>query len=260
MSATREKVLILCRATPEESRQYTRTVCVAGITDSGEFRRIYPVPFRQFVPAGGIPFHKKQWIEADLSTLEGGHDHRKESRNIDLRTVTTAPKIEDPDVRAVILPLLSPSVAALSEADASLGIIKPDIVGYDIDIRSTDLTTNQLTLDPGDHGNRVGLVKLGQISRYSFNCPVRTGCSCTKQPHHIICLDWEVNELFRHIIEGGTTAPAQVGYKMRQKFLDWMREKRDTFFMLGTHNVYATWMIVSVIHLRPEAVTLSPTP
>ena len=68
----------------------------------------------------------------------------------------------------------------------------------------------------------------------------------------MICLDWEINELYRHIIEQGTTAPLQIEYKMKQKLLDGMVQTRDTYFMLGTHHVHKTWMVVSIIHLRPE--------
>ena len=248
----RERLLILCRATPEESKRYTRTVCVAGLTDHGELRRIYPVPFRQFVPAGGIPFRKKQWIEADLGPPESKQDRRRESRRINLRTVSAGPRVEDSEVRLAITPHLAQNIASLEANGATLGILKPDIVHYDVTITSTDLTTGQMTLDPGDTGTRVGLAKLGQESHYQFNCPKRTGCVCEKHPHDMICLDWEVNELYRNIIKSGTTAPAQIEYKMRQRLFYWMRNDRETYFMLGTHHLWRSWMVVSIIHLRPE--------
>jgi len=42
----KERLLLLCMTYPTESRKYGSSVCMAGITDEGEFRRIYPVPIR----------------------------------------------------------------------------------------------------------------------------------------------------------------------------------------------------------------------
>lgn len=42
----REKILILVKTCPEPSRGYIETTCVAGITEAGEMRRIFPAPFR----------------------------------------------------------------------------------------------------------------------------------------------------------------------------------------------------------------------
>jgi len=61
-------------------------------------------------------------------------------------------------------------------------------------------------------------------------------------------LDWEVNELFRNVRKN-TKGEAAIGQKMRKRFFDWMKT-RDLFFMMGTHHVFKTWMIVSVLYLR----------
>lgn len=78
---TLENILVLCRAVPEESRTHINTVCVAGVTDKGELRRLYPIPFKPFEKDAGIPFHKRDWIEVETSKPE--RDNRSESRRID---------------------------------------------------------------------------------------------------------------------------------------------------------------------------------
>lgn len=40
----REKILILVKTCPEPSMGYIETPCVAGITETGEMRGIFPVP------------------------------------------------------------------------------------------------------------------------------------------------------------------------------------------------------------------------
>ena len=43
-----ERLLVLAKAIPEISSKYEHLVCVAGITDSGEWMRIYPIPWKVF--------------------------------------------------------------------------------------------------------------------------------------------------------------------------------------------------------------------
>lgn len=45
MKQETEKIVVLVRATPEESRKHGYLVCVAGINEKGEFRRVYPFEF-----------------------------------------------------------------------------------------------------------------------------------------------------------------------------------------------------------------------
>ncbi|WP_245961234.1 hypothetical protein [Neopusillimonas maritima] len=40
-----ERILILAKTYPSPSAQYVETSCVAGISQDGSMRRLYPVPF-----------------------------------------------------------------------------------------------------------------------------------------------------------------------------------------------------------------------
>lgn len=77
----KEKLLVLAKAAPEASKKYEELVCVAGITNKGEWRRIYPIPWEIFWRNKNTKFKKKQWIEYELVSNEPS-DHRKESRKI----------------------------------------------------------------------------------------------------------------------------------------------------------------------------------
>jgi hypothetical protein len=82
----RTKVLITVKAYPSSSRKYNETVCTAGITESGNWIRIYPIPFRQL--DYNNQFKKYEWIELDL--IRNDSDFRPESyrpRNIDLSDI-----------------------------------------------------------------------------------------------------------------------------------------------------------------------------
>lgn len=70
------KVLITVKTYPIPSAKYDELVCTAGVTESGDFVRLYPVNFRD------LPFSqqykKYQWIEV-MAEKHRGRDVRKES-------------------------------------------------------------------------------------------------------------------------------------------------------------------------------------
>ena len=77
---------MLAKACPEISQKYESLICVAGITDKGEWRRIYPIPWKTFWGTSPKYFSKKQWIEYELVS-EKPSDHRPESRKIKPNTI-----------------------------------------------------------------------------------------------------------------------------------------------------------------------------
>lgn len=80
-----EKILITAKTYPTLSRKYAELVCTAGVTENGEWRRLYPVRFRQLYKEQ--KYKKYQWVEADLEKSEA--DIRPESYKIILNTMTT---------------------------------------------------------------------------------------------------------------------------------------------------------------------------
>jgi hypothetical protein len=249
-SAETEKILILCRAIPEESKKYFQTVCVAGVNDKWQLRRLYPVSFKPFVAGGGIPFHKKEWVSVNVSPSDDKRDKRVESRKIDISSVRVLKKADDNEVRSMVKPFLSVNIGSI-EASESLGFIRPKIIDYELKIISTEVTDEQtLITEEGDIGPR-NMTKLKQESIYRFVCQDRSGCTCLNQPHRMEIHDWEVNELYRNVVTRDKD-PGIIAAKMRQKWFDWMKNERDVYFMLGTHFLYKTWMIVSVLYLRPK--------
>lgn len=64
-TSIKEKCLVLAKASPTVSKGYNHLVCVAGITEKEDWRRIYPIPWELFI--GGF-FKKKAWIEYELQS------------------------------------------------------------------------------------------------------------------------------------------------------------------------------------------------
>lgn len=70
------KVLITVKTYPIPSARYDELVCTAGVTETGEFIRLYPIRFRDLPYSQ--QYRKYQWIEV-LVEKHTGRDTRKES-------------------------------------------------------------------------------------------------------------------------------------------------------------------------------------
>lgn len=126
-----DRVLVLVKATPQPSRTYGDTVCVAGV-DLGatrpSWRRLYPVPFRYL--DGDQQFRKYDVIS--VRTRDPSADKRPESRSIVAPTIERVSHVDGWTLRAGwIEPLVGPTMCELirgTRADInaqSLGAVRP---------------------------------------------------------------------------------------------------------------------------------------
>ena len=136
MLSRRARVLITVKASPEPSKNYGDTVCVAGVRlndeGSGTWVRIYPVAFRHL--SSELRFKKFEVIEVDLTP--SSKDARAESYRPNWETLSRdnqngSFKTYDADARGPILEkLIGPTMCDLRvgvEADLnaqSLGLVE----------------------------------------------------------------------------------------------------------------------------------------
>lgn len=126
-----DRVLVVVKATPQPSRQYGDTVCVAGVdmgAASPRWVRLYPVPFRYM--EGDRQFRKYDVVE--VRTRDPGRDKRPESRKIDATSINIVQHIDGWRRRAPwVEPLTAAPMCAMLAATASdinaasLGAIRP---------------------------------------------------------------------------------------------------------------------------------------
>lgn len=237
MNVETEKVLVLVRATPEENRKHDQLVCVAGINENDQWRRLYP--FRFSHREGLIDFRKKDTIEVTLANPD--NDKRRESRKVTHHQNLNSPLRNDV-VRERILPLVS-SIEKLSEANASLGVIKPELQGIDVTVNSTDIYDEQTYFSiAGDYLERRERVKMPVELRYHFRCRGEPEC----KGHNIILIDWELNELTRNVMRREKDLKV-IEEKVRTRFFDFMKT-RDLYFFMGTHFRFGSWLIIGIFY------------
>ncbi len=233
----KEQVLVLVRATPEKSRKYGYTVCVAGLNQYGELRRLYPFRFNYGDKL--IDFKKKDIIEVEITNSD--NDQRKESRKA-LNPRNLSSTLSNDEVRKRITPLVT-SIENLKADDASLGIIKPELEDIEIKINSTEIYDNQAYFNlSGDYLTGKEEVKMPVEVRYLFKCKDNPNCS----GHKLIIIDWELNELTRNIMKTDKDQ-SSIKTKIYERMFNFMKT-RDLYLILGTHFRFKTWMIIGIFY------------
>lgn len=246
-----ERILITVMTYPHPSEKYRESVCTAGVTESGQWIRLYPVDYR-YQPRANR-FRKYQWIEVELERTQRAKDNRPESHRPDLDTLRVlgeplSTKSGWKERREVIDRLPHRTVnrwKELWEADkTSLGVVRPQRV-VDLEIRRSEgewkpkwqaLFSQLLLFGP----QQKPLRKLPYSFHYIFEC------EDSDKPHTAMCEDWELGVLFLNECErlGSEQAAAD---SVRAKFLgELCRADKDTRFFMGTRFPYNTWLVLGV--------------
>ncbi|MDZ4820379.1 MAG: hypothetical protein SGJ20_15545 [Planctomycetota bacterium] len=246
------KVLITVMTYPHPSRGYQELVCTAGITEDGEWVRLYPVDYRY--RERNQQFKKYQWIEVRLDASGSGNDNRKESRRPDLDSIRLVgepldTKYQWRDRREIIdrLPHYTRNqLSSLYQHDkTSLGVVRPSRV-LDMEVHPTSSKwkpewqnlSSQLTLFGPP---QKPLRKIPYTFHYVFECDDSDG-----KKHTAMCEDWELGMLFLHEVDR-LGSDEKVAESVREKFLNELcRDDKDTRFFMGTYFPYNTWLVLGV--------------
>lgn len=242
MSWKKESVLVLVKATPNWSKKQGRyVICTAGIAEDGGWRRLYPMS------QDTIQKHQiSVWDKIQVETTDPIGDARPESRklrNDSVRNMGCA--IEDREERRNYLQKITDaSLEKPMKEKRTMALVKPLILGFDIEKREEPL--DQATLYGGVFERRpyadVGLY-------YRFKCSEK-GCEVC-QPvgkfHRMECFDWGAHVLYRKY-DDETVAKE----KTRDMCFTKMRFDFDTWFALGTHSRYPSWMVVGLLWMSKQ--------
>jgi len=232
-----ERILVLVRAIPEKSERYGYSICVAGLNEKSEWRRLYPFKFSYGQKL--VDFGKKDLINVTLADPD--NDKRRESRKVTTHENLKSP-LNDEEILQRIIPLVS-SIEKLNKEDASLGVIKPELTGIDVKINSTEIYDGQTYFSvAGDYLEKREKVKMPVDLRYQFKCKDEPDC----KGHNIILIDWELNELARNVMRNEKDKKI-IEDKIKNKFFDFMKT-RDLYFFMGTHFRYSTWIIIGLFY------------
>ena len=251
------RVLITVKTYPIPSDKYDELVCTAGVTDSGEFIRLYPINFRDL--AYHQQYKKYQWIELKVRK-HGIKDLRKESyRPVGDIKVLGEPIKPNPgnwkERAKYALKNSAKSMEVLREIQdndrTSLGVFKPKVV-HDLIISPDDpewkpeylRELKQKRIWETRKASLTPLRKIPYKFHYRFQCddPRCNG-------HRMSIHDWEVGALFWNCVDRGDSEEVAAG-KVKDKFLgEICGPDKDTYFFVGTvHGHPRSWIVLGTFY------------
>ena len=251
----KKRVLVVAKTEPSPSAKYGASVCTAGITEDGEFIRLYPIPYRLFCDKA-TKFNKYDWIEVECEKADD--DPRKESYKVkgDIRVVGhIGTDFNWAERNRYVQPLISKNFSELEEKDASLGLIRPSEVFDFIKTRAMDgplgndtknhHKTLQMIFDTESESLQMkpipAISKIDTYYRYKFKC------KDDEIVHEMMCEDWELYEAIRSWKLRYETDDAtwNMIYEM---FFNIFTGLNDLHFFVGTHFRWKTWVIIGVYY------------
>lgn len=245
-----KRVLITVMTYPHPSKKYRESVCTAGITEDGEWIRLYPIDYRDLKPHN--KFRKYQWIEVGLIPRDKNNDKRPESYKPILDSIKLLGEPLDSKrkwgkrrnvVSRVPVHTLLECQRLFEEKSMSLSLVKPSKV-LDITIEDSDPDWKDDWKNLIEQGSLFSdyapLQKINKSFRYIFEC------EDSDKPHKAMILDWELGVLYlkeRERLKSDDLAAESV----KNMFLNTMcADDKDVYFFMGTKHPFNTWMVLGV--------------
>ena len=249
-----KRALIVVRTYPTPATKGAEVSCTAAITDTGEWLRLFPVPWRYL--AAEQQFRRYQWIEAIVTKAS---DSRPESYKLKHNAIRI---LSEPlssanswqARREIIDPLKAHCLCCLvkernEKTFPTLGVFRPKRIEKLIITPDTpDWTPAQLAIL--QQGHLFAEQPKNRLEKIPFKFQYRFFCDENDCPGHtLMCTDWEMAEAWR---KWKDEYGDQWEEKFRQRFEQEMIEKFDTHFFVGTvHQYPGTWIIVGLYYPPP---------
>jgi hypothetical protein len=252
------KVLVATKTYPNPSTKYMETVCTAGIRldDDGNplgWIRLYPIDFRYLDMDKQFP--RYAIIEVDIE--KNPNDPRPESHKVNRDTIKVIEQIKGDDwdrKKKLILPFLRGSIDEIKANNESLGIIKHNeirkIYAKDTD-REWDPKAQTVLAQQNLFVDKKDLEKIPYKFRFEYTDVFEE----QEVKHDMHTIDWEIMQLYRNSLiraKGNQTEKEQEAVQKVLQKLEWMRDKRDLYFMVGDQQAHmGSYMIIGLFYPPP---------
>ena len=267
----KHKILITVTTYPLPSRSYDELVCTAGLLETGEWIRIYPVPlsfFPDLKDKGKQHSIKYTWVELELKKRTD--DFRPESHSpqyYDFRDLAVHERLGTESNwlkrKEVCLKKVYTNLSALIEdsrapKNISLATFKPTTIKrleWEEDAREWKDEWKDLRKQ-GDLFKEIKdpetvIPKLPYKFFYVFT-------DDAGKESRLMIEDWEIGALYWNCLRTAEGDEAKALEKVRQKYEDKFFKEKDLYFFLGTTKEWHTrraknpFVIIGVFYPRKE--------
>lgn len=240
-SVATERILITVRTYPNVSKRYTEIVCTGGIAESGEWRRLFPVPLRYME-------EKRQYRVWDIISVRLGDqssDGRLESRRPDTSTLTVTEHLDSHESRSHwVEPTAVDSLRAGEAAGRTLfpvwvGKVKDLVV--ESDAADWEPWQRQKLNEEGLFGKNKPLQKLPFRARFVWS-------DAAGDEHRSTFIAWECGETWRQY-RRRYNDPLD---RLKQAFLERCQRSDRLAFFVGNYKRHPQHFSVCGVYAPPR--------
>ena len=243
VTPTDSRVTILVKALPQPSKKYGETVCCAGVTPDGQWKRLYPVRYRHL--AGDAAF--KRWDTIRFRHRPPVHDKRAESCSVEEDSIAVVGSMSPRERSRHLNSLILPSVAEAARRSQSLALIRPRDTRFFYKVKSeAELTEEREAYARAARQGSLLDKELDALepTPYEFKFEFKDG----EDPHTYTNGDWEAHAMFYNGLRRGKT---------KAEVLDWMDDifnveypSKGMVFAVGNQAKRPhVWQLLGVIRL-----------
>lgn len=123
----RSRVTILVKASPQPSKSHQETVCCAGLDPNGEWKRLFPIRFRQLRDDQAF----KRWSVVDYEFSQPPRDTRLESCRVHEESIKVVAHVNNREKRSnLVSPVIVSSELEAASKGQSLAAIRPSAIEF----------------------------------------------------------------------------------------------------------------------------------
>ncbi len=245
------RVIILVKALPQPSKKYGETVCCAGITAEGVWKRLYPVRFRHL--QGEQSFSRWDWV--DFSFGKPVRDSRAESCHVHEESIRVTGQLPEQERTVLLNRIVVGSAKHAEGLGHSLALIRPKNTRFVFKPKSkTDLIEEREAYAFAAKQDDFFDQKLADLEP----SPYKFGFSFDDESGHHSYQngDWEAHAMY-------FLGRLRIGEKQALKWMDTVFNeeypKRGMVFAIGNlAKRPQTWQLLGVIRLDKTTQTQLP--
>lgn len=183
--------LILVKALPQPSKTYGETVCCAGITAQGAWKRLFPVRFRHL--SGDTAFRRWNWVE--FSYRRPTADPRMESCHVFEDTISVVGSLAGSNRSRLLSRVVVGSAVEAMAQGKSLALIRPRSVRFKIRPKQEgQIEAERAAFARAAQQGSMFDKELAKIEPSPFIFAFRF--EDTAGQHTYTCGDWEIHATF----------------------------------------------------------------
>lgn len=241
------ELMVNCKTYPAVSTKYTETVCTGGVQPSGEFVRLYPIPFR-FLDG------KEQygrWDVIRVRAYRDDKDKRPESWHLEPGTKIEVVNQIRTDLRRWewMQPVVYPSSSAMAERGITNGLVEIEPLELYWKADKKEWSPGQLNvIQQGDlFATKEEMRGLADRVPWQFRLRYREKQSSNEADGKVLA--WSYYQGYRRALADVRNEGLALNTVADRIKTSIFNPDRTVFAILGTHSRFGHWMISALWHL-----------